>query len=271
MRKIQIVSQLKIEQLRKLLNEYLNELSSFDPDIKFDESNTPIYKWLDCYFTDKDRFPIYLLINNEIAGFALIREMKYMQYDFAEFYIKPSFRKDDNALWFAQQIVNLFDGEFTFSTRFTNPRGIKFWTKFANLYPDNQFEDDDTWRNWIVRKNNFKNHTLNLQPIYFDLIKNKIKILEGRLNDEKRQNFQIGDIITFYKEPEKTETLNAIILDKYIFNNFEEMAKVLNKKDLGFENVSSQEMVEVYKSIYPKEKEEKYGVVIFKIKTIDKE
>lgn len=74
------------------------------------------------------------------------------------------------------------------------------------------------------------NHTLNLNPIYFNLIKNKEKILESWLNDEKRQAFNIGDTITFYKEPERVETINATILDKYIFNNFKEMADKLNKK-----------------------------------------
>jgi len=197
--------------------------------------------------------------------------MDYMQYDFAEFYILPAYRKDGNAIWFANEVVKLFDDEFTFSTRHTNPRGIRFWTKFASLFEDNTYVDDEIWRNWTIRKNNFKNHTLNLQPIYFDLIKSQIKILEGRLNDEKRQQFNIGDTITFYKEPEKKETLKAIILDKYIFNNFDDMATALNKSELGFDKSTSKEMVNTYRNIYPKEKENKYGVVVFKIKTINKE
>lgn len=268
MKQIQIIPLIKLEELRNHLNNYLTELSEFDPDIKFSENGKPSYKWLDCYFTDKDRFPFYLIINNKIAGFALIRQMEYMQYDFAEFYVLPNYRKDGNAIWFASEVVKLFDGEFTFSTRHTNPRGIKFWTKFALLFQDNIYIDDPTWRNWTIRKNQFKNHTLNLQPIYFDLIKSQIKTLEGRLNDEKRQNFNIGDTITFYKEPEKEETIKAVILDKYIFNNFEEMADSLDKYNLGFDTSTKQEMVNVYRTIYPREKENKYGVVIFKIKTI---
>lgn len=271
MRKIQIIPLVKQENLKKLLNEYLLELSEFDPDIKFDENNTPIYKWFECYFTDKDRYPIYLIVDDNIAGFALIREIKNMQYDFAEFYVIPNYRKDGNALWFANEITNIFDGEFTFSTRHSNPRGISFWSKFANQFNDSEFTDDDIWRNWVVRKNNFSTHTLNLQPIYFELIKNQIKTLEGRLNDEKRQKFNIGDTITFFKEPEKQETLKALILDKYIFTSFDQMSNSLNKKDLGFENTSKEEMVNVYRNIYSKEKEEKYGVVIFKIKTLNKE
>lgn len=116
---------------------------------------------------------------------------------------------------------------------------------------------------------NVKVHTLNLNPIYFDLIKSGEKTLEGRLNDEKRKTFDVGDKIIFFKEPEKTETINAIILDKFLFNNFDDMANMLDKENLGFANKSKEEMINVYRSIYSLENEQKYGVVIFKIKVIN--
>ena len=109
---------------------------------------------------------------------------------------------------------------------------------------------------------------MNLNPAYFDLISRGDKVLEGRLNDEKRQKFEIGDIITFYKEPERKETIKAIILDKYLFDNFDEMANSLDKSELGFEKSSKEEMVQVYRTIYTLEDENKYGVVIFRIKLI---
>jgi len=113
-----------------------------------------------------------------------------------------------------------------------------------------------------------KTHTLKLQPVYFDLIKKGIKTLEGRLNDEKHQLFNIGDKITFLKEPEMEESVQALILDKYIFKNFNEMAQSLDKSELGFASVSKEAMIEVYRNFYPREKEDKYGVVIFKIQVI---
>ena len=268
MKRIQIVPLSKMEEMRKYFYEYLIELSEFDPDIKFDDKGVPIYNWFDCYWDNKDRFPFYFLVDNKIAGLAMIRELGNMLYDFAEFYVCPEFRKDNNAIWFATEITNLFEGQFVFSTRFTNPRAIKFWGKFALQFEDNSFYDDEIWRNWTIRKTNFKTHTLNLHPTYFNLIKNKEKTLEGRLNDEKRQNFNVGDTITFYKEPEKVETLKAIILDKFIYSDFDEMANNLDKKDLGFSNSTKEEMVNIYRTIYTTEDEKQYGVVVFKIKVI---
>ena len=152
MRKIQIVTAKRTEEMRKHFYNYLTELSEFDPDIKFDENGTPIYKWFDYYWSDKDRYPIYLIIDGEIAGLALIRELENCIYDFAEFYVLPQFRKDGNALWFATEITNLFEGQFNFSTRFTNPRAIKFWSKFSANFDKSEYVDDDIWRNWTIRK-----------------------------------------------------------------------------------------------------------------------
>lgn len=92
--------------------------------------------------------------------------------------------------------------------------------------------------------------------------------MEGRLNDDKRKTFDIGDTITFYKEPEKEETMQAIILDKYLFQNFEEIANTLDKKDLGFAKYTREEMIDTYRTIYKHQDEEKYGVVVFKIKVL---
>ena len=156
MKRIQIVPLSRMEEMRKYFYEYLIELSEFDPDIKFDDKGVPIYNWFDCYWDDKDRFPFYFLVDNKIAGLAMIRELGNMLYDFAEFYVCPEFRKDNNAIWFATEITNLFEGQFVFSTRFTNPRAIKFWGKFALQFEDNSFYDDEIWRNWTIRKTNFK-------------------------------------------------------------------------------------------------------------------
>lgn len=268
MRKLQIVPVSKMEEMRKYFYEYLTELSQFDPDIKFEEDGTPIYRWYDCYWDDKDRFPFYLIVDEKIAGLAMIRELNPMQYDFAEFYVCPEFRKDGNAIWFAKEITELFDGEFVFSTRFTNPRAIRFWDKFAGLFDNNECCDDEIWRNWTIRKGESKEVRLNLMPLYFDKIKSGEKIYEGRLNDEKRKDFKVGDTIEFFKEPERNESFKAVITDRLEFLNFDEMANKLKKAELGFADKTKEEMIDVYRMIYKKEDEEKFGVVVFKIKTL---
>lgn len=149
MRKIQIVPKCKMEELRKLLNTYLTELSQFDPDIKFDKNGVPIYKWFNSYWEDKKRYPFYFVVENEIAGFALVRELSELNYEMAEFYVCPSFRNNGNSLWFALEIIKMFDGKMEISTRHTNPRAVKFWGKVANQF-NFKTHSDDVWVYWIV-------------------------------------------------------------------------------------------------------------------------
>lgn len=153
MRNIKFIPKSKKEQARKLLYDYLIELSEFDPDIKFDKNKTPIYKWFDCYWEDENRYPIFLLVDKQIAGMALIRGLENNIYEIAEFYVLPEFRKDGNSLWFACEVAKRFEGEIEFSTRFTNPRALKFWNKFANIYESNSCFDDQIWRNWKIQSN----------------------------------------------------------------------------------------------------------------------
>ena len=268
MKSLQIVPLIRMEEMRKYFYAYLIELSEFDPDIQFDDRGTPLYTWFDNYWTDNDRFPIFLKIDGKIAGLALIREIGNMKYEIAEFYVLPEYRKDGNSIWFASEITNLFEGEFTFSTRLSNHRAVNFWNKFANLFESNSFSDDEMWRTWTIRQSNFKKYDLYLHPRYFELIKSGEKTLEGRLFKGAKKNFNVGDIITFYKEPENQETIKAIILDKYLFKNFDDMAEKLKKEDLGFKNSTKEEMIQTYRTIYSEKDENAYGVIVFKVKVI---
>lgn len=151
MRYIQIVPKTKIEEMRQILFEYLIELSEFDKSIEFDKNNLPIYNWFDCYFDEKERYPIYLKIDNKVAGFCLVRELSVGEYEIGEFYVKKEFRKDGNAFWFADVIFNLFEGNFEFSTCLTNKRAIKFWDKFFDLYKCSSYCDSER-KNWKLKK-----------------------------------------------------------------------------------------------------------------------
>ena len=268
MRKIEIVSIYDKSSYRKMLNEYLIELSQFDDNVEFDENKVPVYKWFDCYWQESSRYPFILKIDGNAAGLCMVRELGTKVYEIAEFYVKPEYRKDNNAIWFATAILDLFEGNFVFSAKFTNPRAIKFWGKFLNTFKNATYFNDETFRNFEIKRNNFSSHTLTLKKVYFDLIKGDVKTLEGRLNDEKRQAMQIGDVIEFCLNDDKTNKFLAKITNKFVYKNFDEMIKCTDKQKLGFAGYKDEQVVDVYRGIYPKEKEQKYGVVILEIEKL---
>ena len=60
-----------------------------------------------------------------------------------------------------------------------------------------------------------KTHNMKLLPQYFNYIKNGTKRLELRLNDEKRKNIKINDIIIFEKVDKDTEYLHTKVKNIY--------------------------------------------------------
>lgn len=106
---------------------------------------------------------------------------------------------------------------------------------------------------------------MKLQPIGFDKIKSGKQTLEIRLNDEKRQQVNVGDLVIFKKEPDCYDGVVAKVVDKKFFKTFLQMAETLPLKDMGFEGLNAEAVDREMHKYYSKSDEEKYGVVVFKI------
>lgn len=112
-------------------------------------------------------------------------------------------------------------------------------------------------------------HTMTLNPIPMESIRNGDKTIELRLYDEKRQKNAVGDVIKYVNSKNIFDTLNVVVEDLYIFDSFEELYKELPLLECGYtkENIdkASSKDMEHY---YSKEKQNKYGVVGIKISII---
>lgn len=109
-------------------------------------------------------------------------------------------------------------------------------------------------------------HQMRLHPEPFEKIKNGSKIIEMRLNDEKRQKIEIGDKIEFENRA-NGEKISAIVIALYHFATFKDLYNSLNKRDLGYaddENADPNDMAQYYSE----EDIQKYGVVGIEIHTL---
>ena len=102
----------------------------------------------------------------------------------------------------------------------------------------------------------------------FNKIKNKQKSIEVRLNDDKRQNIRVGDLITFYKLTEKTERITVKVLEIYTFENFEKLYSEFNFSLFGCQGYEMKRMIDETYAIYTKEQEKRYGALGIKISLI---
>lgn len=105
---------------------------------------------------------------------------------------------------------------------------------------------------------------LNSEP--FELIKNGSKIIELRLNDEKRQLINIGDIITFENRSDG-EIIKVKVLNLHKYPSFEELYKHFDKVSMGYKEDEECNYKDM-EQYYSKEEQSKYGVVGIEVELI---
>ena len=107
---------------------------------------------------------------------------------------------------------------------------------------------------------------MNLQPKYFDFIKDGTKRIELRLYDEKRQSIQLGDIIEFAKSDD--EKFKAEVVGLLRYKSFADLFEDFDISILADASMTKQELLEVLGEFYSEEKQAEFGVIGIRIKLI---
>ncbi len=111
-------------------------------------------------------------------------------------------------------------------------------------------------------------HRMSLFEEPFALIQSGKKVIEIRLNDEKRQAVKIGDTIVFSKLPDGRERLEVKVLGLLHYGSFEQLYRDIPMALLGREGRTMEQMLEGTYAIYTKEQEKQYGALGIRIKLI---
>jgi ASC-1-like (ASCH) protein len=111
-----------------------------------------------------------------------------------------------------------------------------------------------------------------LQSPYYEYIRDGIKIYEMRVNDEKRQKMNIGDIWKFnHVHDETLPSYHTKIIDKKIYKSFEEAIEETGYEKLLPNATSKEESITIYNTFdngnYEKDAK-KYGVVRFSLEVM---
>lgn len=131
--------------LRNLLELYNYDFTEFDPD-DVDKHGLYGYKYLDHYWTEENRFPFLVKVNNNLAGFALVRRIGTNSFDsdiysIAEFFIMKKYRKSGVGKSVANMVFNTFQGEWKVSQIENNIPAQRFWRNVISEYTKDQFEE----------------------------------------------------------------------------------------------------------------------------------
>jgi len=107
---------------------------------------------------------------------------------------------------------------------------------------------------------------MNLQPKYYDFIKNGTKRIELRLFDEKRQQIELGDVIEFSKS--ETDKFQAKVVGLLRYNSFDDLFKDFDISILADASMAKEELLNVLGEFYTAEKQAQYGILGIRIELL---
>jgi ASC-1-like (ASCH) protein len=111
-----------------------------------------------------------------------------------------------------------------------------------------------------------KTHEMNLQPRYFDYMKDGTKRIELRLYDEKRSQIELGDIIEFSKS--ENDKLKAEVIGLLRYNSFKDLFEDFDISILADASMTKEELLGVLSEFYTPEKQAQYGVIGIRLKML---
>lgn len=106
------------------------------------------------------------------------------------------------------------------------------------------------------------NHNMKLNPDPFTAIETGKKNIELRLNDEKRQQINVGDTITFANTADPEQKLFTKVTALHYAPSFAKLFTTIPLSVCGFDGVlSPEEAADAMRQYYSEEAEIKYGAL----------
>ncbi len=121
------------------------------------------YRYLDLYWTEPERHPFLVKVDDKLAGFVLVNQHTYLYRDndamsIAEFFILKKYRNQGIGEQVATQIFDQFPGSWEVRQTAFNPGAQAFWSKVISQYTNGVFKEDflkdHRWHGPIITFNN---------------------------------------------------------------------------------------------------------------------
>ena len=103
----------------------------------------------------------------------------------------------------------------------------------------------------------------------FDLIVDGKKTIEVRLNDEKRREISVGDIIIFYRKSNITNMCAVTVVGLRHYDNFLQLFSTERLADTGCMDMTAEQATQSMYKYYTPNQEEMAGVFAIEIKLIE--
>lgn len=106
---------------------------------------------------------------------------------------------------------------------------------------------------------------MKLDPVPFDATKQRQKVIEVRLNDERRKGLKAGDTIEFQKLPDLREKLKVRVLAVRLYPTAQDLVRREEFGKTGGIYKSIQDWEDALFGYYSKEKQAQFGLLSIEI------
>ena len=111
-------------------------------------------------------------------------------------------------------------------------------------------------------------YEMGLQSLYMQKIKDRKKVIEMRVNDDKRKRIRPGDHILFHATEDPNKTLEVEVVSVKGFPTFKELYDFYPKYVLGYGKNEEASYLDMY-SIYTHERIEENGVLAIGVRVLE--
>ena len=131
------------EILRNLLEKYAYEFSQYDNK---DVNNIGLYgyDYLDNYWTEENRFPFFIKVDNKLAGFVMVNDYPEIRietnYTMSEFFILYKYRRLGIGKYVVKNILNKYKGKWQLKYHPKNKASERFWIKIIDEYTKSNYQ-----------------------------------------------------------------------------------------------------------------------------------
>ena len=130
--------------IENLMQFYMYDFSEYMNSDVEEDGLFAAYPHLNMYWSEENRFPYSVIINEKYVGFVLVRfigSINRTYFSIAEFFIMRRYRRQGIGKAVAQQIFDLHKGPWEVFQKESNKPAQIFWNKVINEYTKGHFED----------------------------------------------------------------------------------------------------------------------------------
>jgi predicted acetyltransferase len=129
------------ERIANLMQLYLHDLSEYEDGPLNAQGLFDLGDHFDLYWIEGGRHPFLISTNDQLVGFALVREITDGVFSMAEFFVRRGYRGSCIGRTAATTLFDRFRGTWTVAELERNTPAQAFWRRVIGDYTDGRFSE----------------------------------------------------------------------------------------------------------------------------------